>query len=313
MLARGTLDSAGPPKARTEHVTVLSASHWRMECALAPGSTTLSQRLAPAAEIVAAQAAAIASRHPDLSFEHLICSTYLSQAFTSIAERTEGFRETVQAATGRDITAIIHTYECAGWGYALRFLADHSGETHVMLSIVDLDLCEFVWTEHHPLIGHSGFGVTTLLLTLPADWSARGLCDGPYPDSGFRNFVRALRDYTPPPGAPPIFAPFFRQDLRAICERMIGAEALAPDRQERYGHCFGSDPWIGLIEWVQADPAHRDETVTLGSLAYNGYFSICPVTVPSDVWVDFRIFTEAAPFVPTAPSPRLAPALSGSN
>ena len=280
---------------RREYIGLVDIAHWRIECSLVPDAVRMSERLDTAANIVAAQAGMIAAKYAGADFQHIVCSTYLSQGFTAVPARTEAFGERVEAASGRPLTAICHTYECAGWGFALRFLSRHTKETCVLLSIVDLDLCELQWTEHHPLIGKSGFGITTLLLTLPKDWSASGLCAGPYPDSGFRQFIRAFRDYVPQPGQPPIFGPFLRDDLHMIAERLLGDEALSPNLHDRYGHCFGADPWIALVKWLQ-DNERPASAVTLGSLAFNGYFSICSVEVREEMAVDFQVFTEPQPW-----------------
>jgi hypothetical protein len=270
-------------------LALLALSHWRVLPPFVPDAETLNERSAPAAELAGLQAKIVAARRPDLEFDHVVCTACLSPAFTSAPSRTGEMAERVAAQTGRYVAAIIHAYECAGWGYAVRFLSDHSDAEHVLISIIDLDLCNLTWVRYPPYIGESGFGVTSLLLKLPRRWADVGVADGPYPDSGIREFVRTLRAWRTP-GGPPMFGPYLRADLRDLADRILGDGALSPNRMDAYGHSFGSDGWISLIEWLEANPLSQAQGVTVATLAYGGYFSICSVEVTPETWVELRTF-----------------------
>src|SRR5262249_47181343 len=71
-------------------------------------------------------------------------------------------------------------------------------------------------------------------------------------------------------------------------ERIIGTQNLWPNRHDDYGHTFGADPWIGLIEWHKAQASTLPQRVTLGAFAYHGYFTLCSFHVPPSIHVALR-------------------------
>jgi hypothetical protein len=269
-------------------VRLSAAIHWRIEPPFAPAAPSDSARLGVLAECIGAQmrqiAPLIAGRDADL----MLCSTYLSRYVTEKPGRCEEFLDEIAAATGRRPLDFLHIYECAGWGFALRFLAEHTDSRLAVLVIADIDVHDLTVFRDHPLIGRSGFCVTTLLLELPGDGQPTAFVDGPYPGSGFKEFLHAIRSLQAKSGRRPTFLPFLREDLGAMAERLVGREVLGPNRFAEYGHCFGADPWIGVIEWMQREKPDGVRTVTAGALAYNGYFSLCAIDVSSATVVEFR-------------------------
>jgi len=149
------------------------------------------------------------------------------------------------------------------------------------MTVVDACLYGFTHYASHPSVGVSGFGMTSIHLNLPADNPAASIeVAGPYPDSGFKEFVRALRDRADRTGSKRVMVPYFREDLGAIAARIVGAERSTQNRNQEHGHCFGSDPWIGLTEDLTEGLVHPGDLVTLGTLAYNGYFAVADVIAP---------------------------------
>ena len=284
--------AAGEQQAgRGAALRLLAATHWRIDSRFAPHRDGMLQRLDLLADYVGLQARSVLDRFGNPECDHLLCSTHLSNALSNVPSRTGQLFDGIAVRTGRRPQGLLHAYECAGWGFALRFMARYTDQPLLLLSIVDVDLHHMSWYEYHPSIGHSGFGMTTLLLALPADWDQVGQAKGPYADSGFREFIRAVRARRRPDASLPSFIPFLRDDLRAIAERLLGADTIPANRLADYGHCFGSDPWISLIEWFRQSPQSEPQTVPVGAFAYNGYYSLCDVEVTPDSWLEFERFS----------------------
>jgi hypothetical protein len=164
---------------------------------------------------------------------------------------------------------------CAGWGYALSYFLRHTDSRLVMLSMVDVDTHDLAYHRNHVQIGKLGFAITTLLLELPVDRIDKVQTGGPFGGSAFKEFVLALRQHNDLHKPAVSFIPFFGPGLSSIAERIIGAANLGANRYEDYGHCFGSDPWIGIIEWLQSHPLDERINVSAGMVALSGYFALC--------------------------------------
>jgi len=156
------------------------------------------------------------------------------------------------------------------------------------VAIVDVDPHNLAWQRRHPVIGPSGFGVTTLLFTLPGDAQAEPCCSGPHPNSGFNDFVMALKAHQARHGARPTFIPFTLDALAATARRVLAPGSLGPNRNAEYGHCFGADPWIGLIEWFGAAPPRAACQVVAGAIAFNGYHTFADLQVGPDTLLGFE-------------------------
>jgi len=158
----------------------------------------------------------------------------------------------------------------------------------VALCIVDLDLHHMEWQLEHPVIGRSGFGMSTLLFELPAGAGLLPACGGPYANSAFSEFVMALRAHRLHHGVAPTFIPFVQPGLYATAQRVLSGQALAPNRYDTWGHCFGSDPWIGLIEAAAADGPGVPSRILAGAFGFNGYYTVSAVDLDAGLRTEFR-------------------------
>ncbi len=218
---------------------------------------------------------------------NFVCSTSLSKVFSSRPQHVQKLLDRLQAHGGVSGAGLLQAYQCAAWGWALRFAATRSDKRFLVLSIVDADLHELWDAGFEPMIGKLGYGVSTVGLELPPGM-ALPRCEGPFANRGFTDLLHAVRARHKQFGRTPTFLPFLTEGLAAIAQRTIGADVLAPNKHARYGHVFGADPWIGLIEWLQAQPVSGPTPVTLGAFAYDGYFTLADLEVGPQTLVELH-------------------------
>lgn len=216
----------------------------------------------------------------------LLCSTTLSKLVSGCETRSRSMLDVVESRVGLRPAGLLEAYQCAGWGFALRFAAGQTRYRRLLLSIVDHDLHDFVTAGYEAEIGRIGFGVTTVSLDLEGadEWPS---CDGPAPNHGFMDLLHAVRAHQKRTGPVPVFLPFLPEGLAGMARGIVG-ETLRPNRHDHYGHVFGSDPWIGLAEWLQSERLDAERLVTLGAFAYDGYFTLGSLRVDAQTQVELR-------------------------
>jgi len=217
---------------------------------------------------------------------NLVCSTTLSKMVSGWRGNAATLFDRIEARTGLRPAGLLEGYQCAGWGFAARYAATHTDHRWLTLSIVDADLHDLMAAGYEDVIGGIGFGVTTVSLELERG-AAPPLCAGPAPYHGFTDLLHAVRACQKRSGPVPTFLPFLPAGTASIAKRMVG-DSLAPNRHDCYGHTFGSDPWIGLAEWLQATPPEAGQQVLLGAFAYDGYYTLGSAQVGPDTRVDLR-------------------------
>ena len=73
--------------------------------------------------------------------------------------------------------------------------------------------------------------------------------------------------------------PFFPEHIQQMFNKLLVNQTRLPDLHADWGHCFGSDPWLSILNHCQANPIEKAQDFLACSLALNGYFSIAQVTV----------------------------------
>ena len=208
----------------------------------------------------------------------VICSTTISDLLYDCDDLNRAFRCHVERESGAAVDQIISTYECASWGFALRYLARRGGGP-VTLIIMDVNLPHFAFWGRDQVWGRSGHGVAVLGLELAPGFAADFRVGCAAPGRGLFEFVRALQSSAEEAASAPIFVPFLTPAMRPVIERTTVCARVAPNLYDRYGHCFGSDPWIGLIDRLDGTPEARPERVVVGSFALNGYYCLAHVAL----------------------------------
>jgi hypothetical protein len=262
--------------------------HTRIEPPVCGRGATFAQRRDWLAEEAGALLARVRAVDPAADWITLNCTTCMSPMLTGRPAQSDAFDAQVALRSGLRSAAWLQAYECTGWGFALRFAAAQGGARHVALAIVDADVHDAVASTFEDAIGAIGFGVTALAIEIPPG-AAAPLCSGPHPNHGFSEFLHAIRARLRESGPRPTFLPFLPADFAQVAERLVGRETLAPNRHDRYGHTFGADPWIGLLEWFEATRPAALQRVTVGAFAYDGYFTCCDILVPPTLRTALRV------------------------
>lgn len=270
-------------------VELLAARHWRIIPPFMPSAESHQEQIAMLTRLIGVQIYTVLPFIGADDYDLVICSTYLSPFVMGVQVAESAFYDGIERETGKRPLAVLHSYECAGWGYALRFFACHTYARKLAVAIVDIDLHDLEFYAYHPLIGHSGFGLSILVFDLPGYWQPTASTGGPYPASAVKELLHAIRSHHMAMGRSPTFLPYFREDFAKIGERVIGSDIVGPNRHADYGHCFGSDPWIGIIEYLQKTPIMEPRTVIAAAVAYSGYYTFCPITLTPRTAVELRI------------------------
>jgi hypothetical protein len=283
-----------------ENIELLAAVDWRVASPFAPDTTSSAEATDLLARCVGTQLRDLAGSFGPLPEDYVLCTTILSPWIDRDPLRSEALLGTIAATGGRRPKGLIRAYECSTWGFALRFFSRHSAARRVMLTIVDIELPEYSFLSTFPLWGKSGFGLTTLVLELPQQ-SPVGLTVGSTePPRIFVDFARTMRRHREAHGLKPTFLTFMRADMWYTIERIIGSEGLGPNRNDEHGHCFGSDPWIGIVEWLQQDPLTESRVVTAAAVAYNGYFAMADILVSPATLGELRFLSGDHPMLTRA-------------
>lgn len=215
-----------------------------------------------------------------------LCSTILSKFVTGSRTDWASFRVGIERAVDARVRGLALAYQCAGWGFVLRFAARHTGARAVVISIVDTDVHDLLTRSYEKAIGRIGFSVTTVRLDLTPGCELP-CCGGALGGLGFTRFLHQVRAMHQQHGTLPTFLPFLPQGLDGVARRLL-KESLAPNRHDELGHVFGADPWIALADWRARERPDSPRDVLLGSTAHDGYYAICRFSVDPLTRIEIR-------------------------
>ncbi|KQP41148.1 hypothetical protein [Pseudorhodoferax sp. Leaf274] len=272
------------PSGSSSAARLHAAVHWRI-CAPFFPDDALEYRIEALASLLGRQAH-LCRENTGFEAEALVvCSTVLSGAVNVEPANVSLFCSTIERIAGLRPAGIANVYMCTGWGFALRHFTAHTRVRRLAIAIADVDVHNLQWHLAHPVIGRSGFGVTCLFLELPEERSLRPTCSGPHPNSAFNDFALALKAHQALHGARMTFLPFINDALFQPLKRVVAPGYLGPNKMATYGHCFGADPWIGLIEHLDGQAASELRSAVLGAIAFNGYYTLAEIALAPSAWL----------------------------
>ncbi|WP_444930793.1 hypothetical protein ACJJIF_03130 [Microbulbifer sp. SSSA002] len=209
---------------------------------------------------------------------HFLCSTMIELPLSSAAVSEQDFNYGDDARA--PITSFINTYECASWGYSLRhYLKQSPKARYLLVSILDANVLDLSFWRENDNWGDSGFGLCTLLFEVrdAGNVELNASCTLTYnttPEFAtvIRKMVMGRNDLT-------LSLPFFPENIRQIFTKLLAANVKLPDLHDRWGHCFGSDPWLNIICQGVEKGFQEPEKFLACSIALNGYYCTVEVTV----------------------------------
>ncbi len=215
---------------------------------------------------------------------HFLCSTMLELPFTSGQITLDLFNQALHTREEKlrsiPVTAYINTYECASWGYTLRhYLNSASDQEYFLLSIIDANLLNLSFWQHNENWGQSGFGVTTLLLKREIGTQQENIADCAVTWNATPEFATVIRRHMKENDQLIMSLPFFPDNIRSIFVRMLGNYDQLPDLHDQWGHCFGSDPWVGIISAGLNNELESHKKLLACSVALNGYYCMSHVGI----------------------------------
>lgn len=237
--------------------------------------------------------------------ESYLCSTVLNISSMDALYSNPVLTREIGRRTGLKPPSGVLAYECASWAYILRRLQSSMKATRILIFVADMDAKGFSFWGTNRIWGHSGFGLSTLVFDYvpdeqPCVWTSSSEARSPVLD--FARGVKVLASNFPGDRISlPYFPPAQFQSIDRICTGL----ALAPNLHAGFGHCFGSDPWIGLLSACRGDAAQRDAHWICASFALSGYYGLARVRLHPDAQLHLS-HASAAPPQAVLPEPSIA-------
>lgn len=206
---------------------------------------------------------------------NMVVTTMLDMPFTSGWLSWGDLQRATLAHTDAGPQTLISAYECSSWGFALRYAKtlEKSGRELpplVVISILDINILNLSHWYENENWGRSGFGIATVLLRCGKD--DRLSCHIAKADNGFGEFCVDIRNRMLADATVLVTPPFFPSNISALYDRLLPQDRLLPNRVETWGHSFGADPWISLIEQRLAGLDRPGDRYLATSVSLNGYW-----------------------------------------
>ena len=214
--------------------------------------------------------------------DYVVTSTVLSQFLADTSAYAEQFRAAIGTSYGRIPDWITNAYECTGWGFVMRYVwqkACLTGPRRLLLQIVDSDIHNFTYWLGSSRWGKSGFGICTLLIVVtPGAGNMLSIGCASHATE-LVQMGRNLRSFTESHPGISVAVPFFPEMSRCALFKCFDARLAHGDHYQRFGHSFGSDPWLSMLAELDVGSLKPGENCITASLALNGYFSIAQVAL----------------------------------
>lgn len=218
--------------------------------------------------------------------DYVVSSTVLSQFLADGSPHAAYFQQAIASRYGRLPDWITNAYECTGWGFILRYIqgkAQFKGRRRLLLQIVDTDIHNFTYWLGNNRWGNSGFGICTLVIDVIPDAKNMLVIGTSSQANALLQLGRSLRSFTEGRPGLGIAVPFFPEMSRRALFKCFDTTSVHADHYPRFGHSFGSDPWLSLLAELGEGSANTGSDCIVSSLAMNGYFSIAQISLAPDM------------------------------
>ncbi len=226
---------------------------------------------------------ATANLRPDEVALNLCVSTMMDLPFATGWLRWGDIRAAAKSHTRLPPHNFSAAYECAGWGFALAYARRHCWPgAALVISVIDLNLFDISFWRDNADWGHSGFGISTVVLRVPADGAFRIEASASQSSYHMGEFCVALRKWMATSEARYANTPFLPAGMVGIYGHFLPADRVLPDLHELHGHCFGSDTWVSYITHLGSGRLQRGGHYTATSASLRGYWAITDLRLAED-------------------------------
>ena len=230
---------------------------------------------------------------PESEFKrHFLCSTMIEMPFTTQSVNWQDIAEQLKTYGDHQPQTFVNAYECASWGYSLRHYLkveslkaeglEQNQPRYMIVTILDANVYDFDFWVYNENWEHSGFGITTVILEVTAPLTDELTIGSAVTHNSVAEFATVVRrTMMKKPGAT-VALPFFQVSVQQMFEKLLRGQPSLPDLHARYGHCFGSDPWLSLLNHGLSNKIEQPERFMACSVALNGYYAIAEVMMTPD-------------------------------
>lgn len=269
------------PGSSTPAFTVHSLAYQRTPTPFVSATATLAEAALALGLQIGRQARQHVQDVPTVD-DYVVSSTVLSQFLADGSAQAHAFLSAIAATAGRRPDWLTNAYECTGWGFILRYVQEKArlgGPRRLLLQIVDSDIHNFTYWLGTRRWGRSGFGLCTLLIEVAPSHADQPVLGAGAPSQGLLRLGRGLHTVLEQRPGIAVAVPFFPPTSRRALLTCFDHRHVHADHYPRFGHAFGSDPWLSLLAELQARRTHPGSDCVVASLALNGYFAIAPITL----------------------------------
>ncbi|GAA4222715.1 hypothetical protein GGQ68_001021 [Sagittula marina] len=187
------------------------------------------------------------------------------------------------------------SYECAGWGFALDYARRRLPQGgRVLIVVADLNVLDISFWRKNDNWGPSGFGVSTVLLTLPpADQVALSV-NVAKSVQGMGEYCADLRKWLSTSEGGRANVPFLPPEMAGIYSHFLPKDRMMRDLHGAWGHCFGSDTWISFIDEIDRGDIVPGSVHCATSASLRGYWALSDVVLDQAILSGFRAPLDAA-------------------
>lgn len=208
---------------------------------------------------------------------HFLCSTMIELPLTTGSIKWKTIADMLAAYGSHQPDTFINAYECASWGYSLRYYLAQGQKKYLLVSILDANFYGFEFWRYNEHWESSGFGIATVLLEITAPLTDELLIGSTTTHNSMAEFATVVRRIASKKNDVTLSMPFFPKNIQEMFTKLLAGQKQLPDLHAEWGHCFGSDPWLSLLSYGLENPIQKDAHFMACSYALNGYYALADV------------------------------------
>lgn len=241
-------------------------------------------------DLIGAEIVQTMAEHDNPQVDFVMCvSTIMDMPFVSGYLRWESIAERIATHTSVVPQNFTASYECAGWGFALDYARRRLPKGgRVLIVVADLNVLDISFWRENENWGQSGFGISTVLVTLPPSDALALTVGVAKSDQGMGEFCANLRKWLRSSEGAVTNVPFLPEDMAGLYSHFLPADRVMRNLHADWGHCFGSDTWISFIDAYQRKEIVPGCTYCATSASLRGYWTLSDVVLTQSFQAAFR-------------------------